>query len=123
MDTPLPLVRVGLGTEEAEALVDTGCSTDLGWYGAIPAGCVAPDAPEQITMWAMEASGHVERRSLTTLVRLGGQSFEGLHMDTPPRRPDQSLPFSAIIGFGILRRQPVVLDFEHHALWLWVAHP
>jgi hypothetical protein len=117
IDTPLPIVRIRVGGMERDALVDTGYAGDLLWEGDVPAAIVQAGLPEKVQMWAFESAGLVERRKLAVAISIGDVRFDGAKIDMIPSGRDSSrFGYNAIIGLGLLRRQPFAFDFDHRAL-------
>lgn len=117
VNTPVPCVRIQVGDVECDALIDTGYSGDLSWNGPVPPDLVHPGDPELVTMRSFSSTGVVERRKAARRLSIGGAHFDDFSIDMPRGARDSAqYGYDAVVGLGILRRQPFALDFDGHAV-------
>lgn len=112
LNTPLPLVEVRLGDRQLTALIDTGYTGDLLIQGE---PMQDGDALKEYRSW--DGPRVVGGALHSEPMHIGEMRFDHVRVERLAHpRDTTSFGYDAILGLGILRRQPVRLDFDQHSI-------
>jgi len=112
LDTPLPLVEVRLGDRQLTALIDTGYAGDLLIHRD-----PVQDGDALVEYWSWDGPRVVGGAIHSQPLYVGEARFERVRVERLADPRDMTtFGYDAILGLGILRRQPVRLDFDQHSI-------